>query len=212
MQNHPRDQRSHDTMRNELQAYAHRRVLAEPPDGSDLEIAAHLMECADCRADFDVIMEGPALPARGQLAASQAWAAMSDSPRSWQPQVAASPWHTGDDGALWLVCPPLLRPAPQLGAARGEAISRYEWGESDDEPALTIELLLERNPATVLLCLTLDVPSRNALDQSGVSVTLYNGASERQATTDASGTVRFPNVPIESLGNLRFQVLVGRTV
>jgi hypothetical protein len=129
------------------------------------------------------------------------------------PAPAASPWRTDGAGHLWLDCPPLApqRPSPQLGAARGEPISRFEWGESDDEPALTIELSLEPNPATVLLCLTLDVPGRSALDQSGVSVTMFEGERARHATTDASGTVRFPCVPIELLGHLRFQVLVGRT-
>ncbi len=127
----------------------------------------------------------------------------------------ASPWRADRAGRFWLECGPALLRRPRLqsplGALRGEPVTRYEWGDSDEEPALTIEVLLEADPATVLVCLTLDVPGRGALDQAGVTVTLFEDNDARQATTDASGTVRFPGVPFASLGTLRFQVSVDRT-
>lgn len=213
MQNHTREWVSHEEIHAGLRVYAHRRMLAEPPNTNDLEVAAHLMECPACRADFDDL-----LAVTRHANASGAPALACPHPKGgqmlhpWRRKDDASPWRVDRSGRLWLAFSAALvrswRLSPQLGAARGDQISRYEWGAADDEPALTIEVLAESDPAMVLVCLTLDVPGRNALDQSGVAVTLYEGSNMRQATTDTSGTVRFPQVPLAALGGLRFQVTV----
>jgi hypothetical protein len=219
------DRRPHEEIGDLLHAYAHETLMGGSPETDYPAVAAHLAECAACRASLDEQLEvtRAVLSTADQPVTDCRQPDLSRLPRPWRQKIdRARPWFVDRVGRLWLeFSEDLLRgwlPSPLLGSARGSLLYTYsgQAGEDDSakgpaDVALKIDVLTEQDPRTALLRITLDLPAQNALDQSGVPITLHMDDIARHGTTDASGTVSFDQVPREALSRMRLEIRVGRS-
>jgi hypothetical protein len=209
---------SHNEVGDLLHAYAHETLIGGSPEARYPAVAAHLARCARCRADLAEVLEVTrvAFDPAGAPALACTPPDLSRLTRPWQQQtVAERPWFIDRFERIWLeFSQPLLRtwqPSPLLGSARGALLFAYRQEAASNDPSLRVEVYAEDDPATTLVSVTVDVPGRNALDQSGMPVTVYVGDSVRQAETDKSGTARFPQIPRQALQSLRLAITLGRS-
>jgi len=223
-QNNPRRRQSvtvrlsHSEVGDLLHAYAHETLMGASPETHYPALAAHLATCARCRADLDELLEvtHSAFDPAGERAIACATPDLSRLPRSWQKQtVAERPWFIDHFERLWLeFSQPLLQvwqPSPLLGSIRGTLLFAYRQETTSNDPDLKVEVYAEDDPVTTMLSVTIDLPKRNALDQSGIPVTVYVGDTVRQAETDKSGTAHFPHIPRDALVGLRLAITLDRS-
>jgi hypothetical protein len=209
---------SHSDVGDLLHAYAHETLVGGSPETRYPEVAAHLARCARCRADLEEVLAvtRAAFDPAGAPANAYPPPDLSRLARPWQTQTTAErPWFIDRFQHLWLeFSQPLLQawqPSPLLGSARGTRLFAYQQETTSNDPGLRVEAYAEDDPATALLSVTVDIPDRDALDQSGIPVTVYLGATARHADTDMSGTARFSRIPRDALASLRLEITLGRS-
>jgi len=215
---------SHEESADLLYAYAYETLMGGTPEARYPQVAAHLAECASCRADLEEMLEvteeavmasdTPVSPYRPDL---------SRLPRPWQQKTEGDrPWFIDRLGRLWIEFSEELlsgwRASPLVGAARGNLLYRYDSEQQEvnsagleatrEEPALKVEIVVEQATAMAQVCVEVDLPGRNALNQSGIPVALYVGEHVREDRTDATGSVYFPDVPRDTLASLRLEIKV----
>jgi len=201
-----------------LHAYAHETLIGGSPETRYPAVAAHLAHCKHCRADLEEVLEvtRSAFDPAGAPAIASPPPDLSQLPRPWQKQtVADRPWFIDRFERLWLeFSQPLLQawqPSPLLGTVRGTLLFAYRQETASNDPNLRVEVYAEEDPATTLVSITVDLPGRNALDQSGLPVPVHVGNTIRQAETDKSGTARFPHIPRDALVSLRLAITLDRS-
>jgi len=209
---------SHQHVSDLLHAYAHEISIGGSPETRYPAVAAHLAKCARCRADLDEVLEVTriAVDPTGTPAIAGPPPDLSRLPRPWQQRnTTERPWFIDRFERLWLEFSQSLlqgwQPSPLLGSLRGTLLFAYRQEVASNDPGLRIEVYAEDDPATTIMSVTVDIPGRNALDQSGLPVTAYVGDTVRQAVTDKSGTARFPQIPRDALVSLRLAITLGRS-
>src|SRR5262249_54050267 len=126
--------------------------------------------------------------------------------------LSAHPWRLDERGRLAVQFSPALvttlAPRPVVGAARGQFLFRYVQDPgSVDDLGVTIEVFAEdaaRNLGRVRV--GVDVPSRDALDQSGSRVVVRAGEAAWQGETDESGSVDLAPIPLNVVNQMRVEI------
>jgi hypothetical protein len=212
------DQLSHQEVRDQLHAYAFATLTQDAPEARYPAVAAHLVQCAECRADLDELLDMTRAAAMGVGEPISSGSA-PDLLRLPRPRMIAAnrspPWLIDQLGRLWLeFSEALLRswqPSRVLGTSRGDLLYEYHYESETLEPSLMVEIFAEEHPEMALLCVTLDAPNRDVRDQKGIPVTLHGAGVLQHAETDRSGTVRFPHIARAALAHLRLEITVGQS-
>jgi hypothetical protein len=197
-----------------LAEYAAALALGCAPAEQYADVAAHVQRCAACQANLDDLLEvvepayiegirpAGAYPPPRLWFLEDAMNIASTAQRAWQ--LDAGRLRIAFSDALLAA----LRQPALAGAARGQLLYRYtqEPGSVADLD-VAIEVYAEnaaQHQARVRV--SVDVPSRGALDQTGSRVVLHAGDVQLQGETDESGTVDFAPVPLEELPRLRVEI------
>jgi hypothetical protein len=208
--------RLHAAAREQFPIYAAAvaRGAALPPDA---ELSAHLAVCAACRAELDELLAVAVSAYDGQIAAAQSYPAADLSFLTAADPVVvaparAQPWWVDERGRLAIQFSPALvaalAPRPAVGAMRGQFLFRYtQEPGSVDVRGVTVEVFAEdaaRNLGRVRV--GVDVPSRDALDQSGSRVVVRAGEAAWQGETDESGSVDLAPIPLNVVNQMRVEI------
>jgi hypothetical protein len=211
-------ERLHAAAREQFPAYAAAVARGVTPPAS--ELPAHLASCAACRAELDELVAVATAAYGGQIAAAPGYPAadLSFLPPAGKvvamPALPAGayPWRLDERGALEVQFSPALvatlAPRAAVGAARGQFLFRYVQDPgSVDDLGVTIEVFAEdaaRNLGRVRV--GVDVPSRDALDQSGSRVVVRAGEAAWQGETDESGSVDLAPIPLNVVNQMRVEI------
>ena len=206
--------RSHAEVHAALPGYAAAMALGQAPEIQYPDVAAHLHTCPACSGELDELLE-LILPAYHWQVASAA--GTPDFDLSFlRPKQA----HSDEPRPSWFIdslrrlvvefSEPLLvamRQTAYAQAVRGPAIYHYEPTPAPSNLELTIDVfaderVADRGNVQVLL----DLPSRDPLDQSGLSVNLHVGDLLWEGTTSTTGSVTFAAVPLKDLARLRIEI------
>jgi hypothetical protein len=208
--------RPHATAREQFPAYVAAVARGAAPQ-LDAQLQAHVAACATCRAELEELLAAVKSAYAGQIAAAPHYPAADlsflapagDRFVLTTPPALASPWQLDERGRLEVefshALMATLAPRAVVGAARGQFLFRYvqEPGSVDDL-AVTIEVFAE-DAARKLgrVRVGVDVPSRDALDQSGSRVVVRAGEAAWQGETDESGTVDLAPIPLDVVNQMR---------
>jgi hypothetical protein len=212
-------ERIHAAAREQFAAYAAALARGDAPPRAD-ELQAHLTDCASCRAELDELVAVAMAAYGGQIAAAPSYPAADlsflmpakDLVATPARPTRAQPWQIDERGVLEVRFSPALvvglAPRAAVGAARGQFLFRYvqEPGSVDDL-GVTIEVFAEdaaRNLGRVRV--GVDVPSRDALDQSGSQVVIRAGEAAWHGETDESGTVDLAPIPLDVVNQMRVEI------
>jgi hypothetical protein len=212
------DERLHGTAREQFPAYAAAMARGDEPR-PDSRLQAHLSACAACRTELDDLVAVVIAAYDGRIAAAQAYPAanllfLSSAVKAVSPStpMRIRPWRIDERGRLEVefssALVATLAPRATVGAARGQFRFRYvqEPGSVEDL-GVTIEVFAEdaaRNLGRVRV--GVDVPSRDALDQSGSRVVVRAGDAAWQGETDESGTVDLAPIPLDVVNQMRVEI------
>jgi hypothetical protein len=205
--------RIHTEILDRLPEYATAAALGRAPESLYPDIAAHLAQCAACRAEIDELLDLTLYVYDGKLAPSpsypQANLTFLPKPNLW-PDPARL-WVVDQRGRLMISLsqPLLVDVASSLaGAPRGRLLYRYiQDPGSVEDLEVTIEVFAEdttRRQGRVQI--VVDVPSRGPLDQIGSRVILRADDHEWAGETDESGYVDFAPVPLNLVPQLRVEI------
>ena len=177
------------------------------------EIAGHVRGCVECQVELDDILEmiEPVYAAGLEPAAANPSPDLHFLPADAPP---ARPWRLHAGRLIVSFSQALLdvlRQPALARAARGLLLYRYtqEPGSVADMD-VAIEVYAE-DPSAQLgrVRVSVDIPSRSPLDQTGSLVVLRAGDLCLQSATDESGTVDFAPVPLAMLPQLRVEIAPG---
>ncbi len=215
-------ERQHAAAREHFPAYA--AAVARGAMPPDTELAAHLAACAACQAELDELVAAVTAAYDGQIASAPVYPAAdlsflrpADKVTAARTQPArALPWRLDDRGRLEiqfsLALVATLAPRAVVGAARGQFLFRYiQDPGSVDDLGVTIEVFAEdaaHNLGRVRV--GVDVPSRDALDQSGSRVVVRAGEAAWQGETDESGSVDLAPIPLNVVNQMRVEIIPQR--
>ena len=209
----------HAVAREQFPAYAAAVARGDRlPHANQLQ--AHLAACPACRAELAelVTLVNAAYTSQIDVASAYPIADLSFL-ASADNQVATparpiftDPWRMDEHGRLTiqfsvgLVAG--LAPRAAVGAARGQFLFRYIQDRgSVDDLGVTIEVFAEdaaRNLGRVRV--GVDVPSRDALDQSGSQVVIRAGGIAWEGETDESGLVDLVPIPLNLVNQMRVEI------
>jgi hypothetical protein len=207
--------RSHEEARELFPSYAVAMALGQATENRFQDVAAHVQNCPDCRAELDALLE-VAVPAyRGQVAPADSY------PQFNLAFLGMATTGTQESSSNWLIdslrklvvefSEGLLASLQQptyAQAARGPALYHYA-----PEPAppgnlgLTIDVFADEHIADQgNIQVLLDVPSRDPFDQSGMRVNLRIGDQSWEGSTSTTGSVTFAAVPLKELARMRLEI------
>jgi hypothetical protein len=203
----------HTAARERFPAYAAAvaRGGAPPPDSV---LMAHLAACVACRAELDELLAVTRAAYDGQFAAAPRYPAADLSFLHPAPvaRIRDHMWRLDHLGRLAIqfsdALVAALAPRAATGAARGQFLFRYVQDPGTvDDLEITIEVFAEdatRNLGRVRV--GVDVPSRDALDQSGSRVVVRAGETAWQGETDESGSVDLAPIPLALVNQMRVEI------
>jgi len=206
--------RSHAEVHAAFPSYAAAMALGQAPEIQYPDVAAHLHTCPTCSGELNELL-GLIVPAyRGQVASVAGYPEfdLSFLPRKQAQQDQPRPsWFI--DSLRRLVVEfsePLLvamRQTAYAEAVRGPAIYHYVPTPAPSSLELTIDVFADERVADQgNVQVLLDLPSRDPLDQSGLSVNLHVGELLWEGTTSTTGSVTFTAVPLKDLARLRIEI------
>ena len=210
---------AHQAIRDMLPDYATAAALGNPPETTYPDVAVHLRHCDACRSMLDELLELTVAAYAGEVAAAPTYPQIDLSflrPATPPPRARAGPWRIDEAGRLVVEFSEALLAALKqpsfVGATRGQLLYRYaqEPGSVEDLD-LTIEVFADaaaRGMARV--CVGVDLPSRDPLDQAGSEVVLRAGDASWREATDESGCADFAGVPLAAIPMLRVEVAPRR--
>jgi hypothetical protein len=212
--------RSHAEVLAGLPSYAAAMALGQDPETRFPDLAAHLRACPSCSAELAALAELVVPAYRGQVAAVASYPEFDlsflplEQPRVIEPRPS---WFI--DSLQRLVVEfsePLLvslRQTAYAQAARGPAIYHYVPTPAPGNLELTIDVFADEQAAEQgNVQVLLDVPSRDPLDQSGLSVNLRVGDLVWEGTTSTTGSVTFGSVPLKDLARLRIEIALPQDI
>jgi hypothetical protein len=223
-QHHNADQsnatsQAHTEIYERLPEYATAAALGSAPEALYPNIAAHLAQCAACRAELDELLELTLCAYDGMLTRSPSYphANLAFLPTPEVRPAPARPWLIDERGRLLIsLSQPLLASSASslTGAARGRLLYRYiQDPGSVEDLEVTIEVFAEdttRRHGRVQV--VVDVPSRGPLDQIGSRVILRADDHEWEGETDESGCVDFAPIPLDAVPQLRVEIAPLREI
>lgn len=201
-------------MRDQLPDLAAVLARGGVPGEALTEMIAHVRGCAECQVELDDLLEMLELIYAGGLDRTDAHPGPDLSflrPAPAREYTPTMPWQVNADRLTISFSDMLLQTIRQpalAGSARGQLLYRYtqEPGSVADLH-VAIEIFAEdtaRGAGRVRV--SVDVPSRGPLDQSGSRVLLHAGDLNLAGDTDESGTVDFVPVPLAALPELRVEI------
>jgi hypothetical protein len=131
---------------------------------------------------------------------------------SFLPKAQHSPWHINKLGHLLISFSQSLIDSLQVssfaGATRGELLFRYV---QDRASTNNLEVIIDVYSDTAskqlaLLRVGVDIPSRDAFDQSGSQVIVRAGETVWQGETDETGWVDLNAIPLSILHSMQVEI------
>lgn len=209
------DNRSHEMCLSLLAEYAAATALGRPTRDYPA-VAAHLAQCATCRAELAQLLDLVEPIYAGTIAAStEAPRVRLDflNPVGPQTMPDATTLRTGGRQLVVVSSERLVAAARRLALAspaRGESLFRYSPAP---QPPGNLQIVVEvfvsdEDPQLVTVQVLVDVPDRSPVDQAGVMVALDVGGRQFRGQTEATGVVTFSAVPLVDLAGMRVEVEV----
>ncbi len=203
---------SHEAIREWLPEYATIAALGREPATEFPDVAAHLAQCADCREQLAELLELTAAAYAGEVASA---------PRYPKPDLGfLHPFERVRERSWWIdeaqrvvidfshALLDSLRPSSLAGATRGRLLYHYEQAPGSlADLELAIDIFADDgDQQSGWVRVSVEVPSRDPLDQPPAAVGLHARDLIRTGTTDETGTVDFAAVPLAVLPTLRVTV------
>jgi hypothetical protein len=206
--------RSHAEVLAALPSYAAAMALGQDPETRFPGLSAHLRTCPSCRAELEGLVELVMPAYRGQVESAASYPAFDLSFLPAQQARAIEPRPSWFIDSLQRLVVEFsdsllvsLRQTAYAQAARGPAIYHYVPVPAPSNLELTIDVFADEQAADRgNVQVLLDVPSRDPLDQSGLSVNLRVGDLLWEGTTSTTGSVTFASVPLKDLARLRIEI------
>lgn len=199
----------HVHIRRSFPVYALAVVLDQNPEERYPQVMAHLNWCGICRAELEQLIANT-LPAYSGSLFAAPYRPMVD--LSFLQQVPMNqPWWVTQEGRLVVAySADLLEQTRQSDMMVSRGRSRYAY-QIDDAYAGTLRLSIDitvddLSPFVATMEVTVDMTSRDPLDQGGAVVMLQAGGHFWEGVTSASGIVAFGDIPSDSLGVMRIEV------
>jgi len=195
-----------------LPEYATILALGETPQAHFAQLEAHLAECTECQVDLDDLLEltiaayterlEPALEyPRADLSFLQLAA----------PVPLDQPWYLEQDTLVITLPAPILQATQRqslAGVLRGQLLYRYtQEPRSVANLEVSIDVYAEEaQPGQGRVRVSVEVPSRDPLEQAGSLVVLHADEVRLDGRTDELGYVDFSPVPLAALPHMRVEI------
>jgi anti-sigma factor RsiW len=196
-----------------LPEYATMLALGETPQEQFAALEAHLAECVECQVDLDDLLEltiaaytqhlEPAIEyPRPDLSFLQPMAL---------PVALTQPWYLERDTLVITLSAPIVQAAQQqslAGVLRGRLLYRYiQEPRSVADLEVSIDVYAEESrPGQGRVRVSVEVPSRDPLEQAGSLVVLRADTVRLDGRTDELGHVDFSPVPLDALPRMRVEI------
>jgi anti-sigma factor RsiW len=187
-------------------------ALGETPQAEFAELEAHLAECAECQVDLDDLLELTIAAYTERLEPALEY------PRPdlsfLQPAALVSldqQWYLERDTLVIPFSAPVLQAAQRqslAGVLRGQLLYHYvQDPHSVADLEVSIDVYAEEaQPGQSRVRVSVEVPSRDPLEQAGSLVVLRADQVCLDGRTDELGYVDFSPVPLEALPHMRVEI------
>jgi len=195
-----------------LPEYATLLALGATPQAEFAPLEAHLTECAECQVDLDDLLELTI------AAYTQRLEPALEYPRadlSFLRPVAALPlaevWHLEQSTLVITLPTPILEATKQqslAGVLRGRLLYHYvQDPRSVADLEVSIDVYAEEvRPGHGRVRVSVEVPSRDPIEQAGSLVVLRADTVRLDGRTDDLGQVDFFPVPLDALPHMRVEI------
>lgn len=214
---HERNRRAWATqhpMYDRLPEYAALLALGQPLDAAYAPLEEHLVLCVECQSDLNDLMEllSAAYADRqplGPVGARPSLAFLRP------PAPAGRPWHVERSTLVLGAAAPIWQAQPALslaGAPRGQLLYRYVQDPgSVADLEVSIEVYADSGqPGHARVQVSVEVPSRDPLEQAGCLVVLHAASDRWDGQTDELGSIDFAPVPLHALPQIRIEITPPR--
>ena len=204
--------RSHEAIQERLPEYAAIAALGREPAADLPDVAAHLARCAPCRARLAELLAMTATAYAGEVAPARRYPAPDLGFLPPAERARERPWWVDEAQRVVIdfsqALLDSLRPSLLVGATRGQLLYRYEQAPGSlPDLELAIEVFEDDgDQQSGWVRVSVEVPSRDPLDQPPTMVSLQARDLIRVGTTDETGLVDFAAVPLAVLPTLRVTV------
>lgn len=200
-----------------LPEYATILALGETPQPHFAQLEAHVAACAECHAELDDLLELTiaAYTEHLELPVEGTGADLTFLQPSGRHQTAAQPWYLDRHTLVVLLSAPILHAAQQqslAGVLRGGLLYRYvqePYSVADLEVSIDV-YAEDSHPGQGVVRVSVEVPSRDPMEQAGNLVVLRADQAHWDGRTDELGLVDFAPVPLNVLPYMRVEITPRR--
>jgi hypothetical protein len=196
-----------------LPEYATMLALGETPQAEFALLEAHLAECAECQVDLDDLLELTiaAYTERLEPAVDYPRPDLSFLRPEPAPLLLAQLWHLELNTLVITFPAPILQATQRqslAGVLRGRLLYHYvQDPRSVADLEVSIDVYAEETrPGQGRVRVSVEVPSRDPMEQAGSLVVLRADAVRLDGRTDELGQVDFSPVPLEALPHMRVEI------
>jgi hypothetical protein len=196
-----------------LPEYATILALGETPQAEFAPLEAHLAECASCQVDLDDLLELTiaAYTERLEPALEYPRPDLSFLRPATLHLPLTQPWHLEQHTLVITLSTPSLQAAQQqslAGVLRGRLLYRYiQEPRSVADLEVSIDVYAEESrPGQGRVRVSVEVPSRDPMEQAGSLVVLRADTIRLDGRTDELGCVDFSPVPLDALPHMRVEI------
>ena len=194
-----------------LPEYATILALGETPQAQFAQLEAHLAECAECQVDLDDLLELTIAAYTERLEPALEYPRADLSFLRSAPVLLTQPWYLEQETLVITFSAPILQAAQRqslAGVLRGQLLYHYvQDPHSVADLEVSIDVYAEESqPGQGRVRVSVEVPSRDPLEQAGSLVVLRADAVRLDGRTDELGYVDFSPVPLDALPHMRVEI------
>jgi anti-sigma factor RsiW len=196
-----------------LPEYATILALGETPQAQFAPLEEHLAKCAECQVDLDELLELTiaAYTERLEPALEYPRPDLSFLQPAALPRSFAQMWRLEEDTLVITLSALILQAAQQqslAGVLRGRLLYRYvQEPRSVADLEVSIDVYAEESrPGQGRVRVSVEVPSRDPMEQAGSLVVLRADQLRLDGRTDELGCVDFSPVPLVALPHMRVEI------
>jgi hypothetical protein len=183
---------------------------AAPPPHFD-QLKAHLDVCADCQADLDDLLELTVAAYTEHLEPSIEPPGLDRAALRSILNNSVSRWCYDRHTLVVVLSASILQAVHDqslAGALRGQLLYRYV---QDQQSVANLEVAIDvyaedAHPGQSRVRVSVEVPSRDPMDQAGCRVALHADEAHWAGQTDELGLVDFAPVPLNALPHMRVEI------
>jgi len=196
-----------------LPEYATLLALGQTPEAQYAPLEAHLAECAECQVDLDDLLELTIAAYTERLEPAVDYPPPDLSFLRPEPKLLtlAPMWRLEEDKLVITLPAPILEATQRqslAGVLRGRLLYQYVQDPgSVADLEVSIEVYAEETrPGQGRVRVSVEVPSRDPMEQAGSLVVLRADTVRLDGRTDELGHVDFSPVPLEALPHMRVEI------